>query len=115
MAGTRTRYFSHTEFTSSSDVLRFAETLAKGGQIIELELSELASELEVVLSKTTGPGLEKWVAKRRAKKVARMVHKAAEGGKQISRSGVMLAKTYKNEYADEINPPKTRPLFDFQG
>lgn len=112
MPGSRTRYvspLSQIEFDAASDIFKYADTLRQLGRCEQLELHTAADELQAVLERSTGNIFERVAAKRKARKIANRLRKAADHARGMSVCGVQLARAFKMEYAAALNPPKRSP------
>jgi len=95
------------EFERASDVIKYGDTMRKVGRAEQMELHTAADELQAVLSVSGGNVFERAQAKRKAKKVANMIRKAADHQRGMAVCGVQLARAFKTEYAPLLEPQKT--------
>lgn len=97
---------STIEFDAASDVAAYAEKLRQLGRTEQLELHTAADELEALLTNSVGSFMERMTAKRKAKKVARHLRKAADHAKGMAVEAVQLRKAFMGEYSIMLNPPR---------
>lgn len=96
------------EFESASDVVRYGDTMRKLGRTMQLELHTAADELQAVLAQSTGSVFDRAVSRRKAKKIANRLRRAADDARNMAVEGVRLHRDFRREYAQLIDPPKTR-------
>lgn len=97
---------SDIEFEKASDVIKYGELMRKLGRVQQHELHDAADELQAVLAASTGNVFERAAARRKAKKVANHLRKAADACREIAIEGVRIQRGFRREYAELIDPPK---------
>lgn len=97
---------STIEFDSASDIVKYAEVMRMIGRAEQLELHTAADELQAILSASTGNIFERAAARRKAKKVANQIRKAADHAKGVAIQGVKLRRMFLSEYAQLLNPSR---------
>jgi hypothetical protein len=97
---------SEVEFESASDVVRYGDVMRKLGRTEQLELHTAADELQAVLANSTGSVFDRAASRRKARKIANRLRKAADSARAIAVEGVRLQRDFRREYAALIDPPK---------
>jgi hypothetical protein len=95
------------EFDAASDIVKYAEVMRIIGRTEQLELHTAADELQAILSHSAGTFFERVAARRKAKKVANQIRKAADHARGMAVQGVRLRRTVLGEYAPLLNPGRT--------
>ena len=94
------------EFDAASDIIKYADTLRMVGRTEQLELHTAADELQSILATSVGNVFERAAAKRKARKIANHLRRAASHSRAMAVEGVKLSRGFKREYAALLDPPK---------
>ena len=95
---------SDIDFITASNIIQYAETMRLVGRTEQLELHTAADELEAILSHSTGNFYERAVARRKARKVANILRKAADQSRALAVEGVRLRRRFMTEYDEILHP-----------
>lgn len=103
------------EFTGSKSISEYAKALRSLGRDLAVECEASAQELEAVLAAQKGhPLLMGMDVRRKAKRVAKRLHRAQELATGVAREAVALHAQYRREFVDVMKQPKKSPrAFDF--
>ncbi len=91
------------EFTAASDVMKYGSTMREVGRAMQLELTSAADELEAILY-ISGGVYEKPAARKKARKVAGRIRRAADDARAIAVEGVQLQRQLRQEYSALLDP-----------
>lgn len=97
---------ANIEFQSASDIIKYAELLKKISRTQQLELHTAADELQAVLVNSTGSVFDRVAARRKARKIAAHLRRAADDSRGMAIEAVKLQRGFRREYAELIDPPK---------
>lgn len=107
---------STIEFDGSKSITEYSKALRSLGRDLAVELEASGQELEAVLAAQKGhPLLMGLDVRRKAKRVAKRLHRAQELATGVAREAVALHAQYRKEFVDVVRPQK-RPAraFDFE-
>lgn len=94
------------EFESASDIVKYGDVMRQVGRTQQLELHTAADELQAVLAQSTGSVFDRAVARRKARKIANRLRRAADSSRNLAVEGVRLQRDFRREYKELIDPPK---------
>lgn len=95
------------EFDKASSVIKYGDVMRKVGRAEQAELHTAADELQAVLSRSAVNLWNRAISRRKARRVANILRKAAGHQRSLAVCGVQLSRAFKREYASMIDPPKT--------
>jgi hypothetical protein len=103
------------EFKGATSVAEYSRRLRSLGRDLAAEVSSAAEELEAVLSRQKGHPLLFGVdVRRRARRVARYLARAAELSAGVATEAVRFHYEFRVQFAEVLSPPRDRkPDFDF--
>lgn len=101
-----TRAVSEIEIRGTEDVATYSTALRDLLTGIATELDLTAAELQATLEHSTGTMLDRGVARLKARRVARRLHRARDLINGAAIEGARLWAEYNREYADMIHPGK---------
>lgn len=103
-----TKAITEIELRGTEDVALYSASLREVLRGIGAELDLTAAELRATLEYSTGTALDRRIARMKARRVARRLHRAKELVDGAAAEAGRLWTTYQSEYADLINPGKRK-------
>lgn len=98
------RVLAEIELRGTGDVAEYSAALRDTLRTMAAELELTAAELANVLEHSTGTALDRVVARHKARRVARRLHRARDLIDAAATEGARLWTAYQVEYADLIAP-----------
>ena len=100
------RAIAEIEIKGTEDVATYSVSLRDLLRGLAVELDLTAHELQATLEHSTGTALDRGLARMKARRVARRLHRARDLVNGAAIEGARFWTTYQTEYADLINPGK---------
>jgi hypothetical protein len=104
------------EFKGAKSVAAYSRALRDLNRSVAIECEAAADEFVAVVSRQRHPGLAGVNMRRRARKVAKRLHRAAELAAGAAVEAVKLNAEFRVQFAEALTPanrPRRRNQFDF--
>ena len=100
------RAIAEIELRGTEDIAAYSVSLKDLLTALAIELDLTARELQSTLEHSTGTALDRGIARLKARKVARRLHRARDLIQGAATEGARFWTTYRTEYEDLIHPGK---------